>query len=275
MTPGQRLLDGQTCLFEVALGCLQRCDPAEKVAATEAAAAAWRAGMLEVSATVPPEPIATPGRPARPRLVAPKALAKRSTRTAAGRAALIHALCHIEFNAINLAWDAVYRFRGLPRDYYADWIGVAAEEAYHFGLLRAHLNTLGWDYGAFDAHDGLWEAACETAHDPLVRMALVPRVLEARGLDVAPGISDKLAQGGDEEAVAILEIIQRDEVGHVAIGSRWFNYLCEQRGLAPAPTFRRLLEEYMHGRVRGPLHRAARRAAGFTEQELDYLEAMI
>jgi uncharacterized ferritin-like protein (DUF455 family) len=269
-TPAQGVSDGPACLFETAQICLRYCDPTEKVVATEAAAAAWRAGTLSPSETTPPEPIAVPGRPARPRLVAPKALAQRSTRSVAGRAALIHALCHIEFNAINLAWDAVYRFRGLPRDYYADWIGVAAEEAYHFGLLREHLTTLGWDYGDFDAHDGLWEAACETAHDPLVRMALVPR-----GLDVAPGISEKLRQGGDERAVAILEIIQRDEVGHVAIGSRWFTYLCEQRGLVPAPTFRRLLEQYMRGRVRGPLHRSARRAAGFSEQELDYLEAMI
>ncbi|HKK05595.1 MAG TPA: ferritin-like domain-containing protein [Gammaproteobacteria bacterium] len=262
-------------LFDAALQCLRHEDPAAKTAATAAAASAWREGALSPTSSSPVQPIAAPGRPQRPRLVAPRELARRSAQSQEGRAALIHSLCHIEFNAINLAWDAVYRFREMPREYYDDWVRVAEEEAYHFTLLREHLNTLGHDYGDFDAHDGLWEAARETAHDPLVRMALVPRVLEARGLDVAPGIADKLHAGGDERAVAILDIIQRDEVGHVAIGSRWFNYLCAQRGLAPAPTFRRLLDEHMPGRVRGPLHRSARIAAGFTEQELDYLEAMI
>jgi len=262
-------------LFDRALQCLMTRDPGEKVAAGAAAASSWRDGALALAGSQPPRAVPVPGRPPRPALVPPRALARRSMQTPEGRAALIHSLCHIEFNAINLAWDAVYRFRDLPREYYGDWIRVAEEEAYHFGLLREHLNALGWDYGDFDAHDGLWEAACETDHDPLVRMALVPRVLEARGLDVAPGISDKLAEGGDERAVAILAIIQRDEVGHVAIGSRWFNYLCDRRGLAPEPTFRRLLSEHMPGRVRGPLHRSARLAAGFTERELDYLEAML
>jgi len=251
------------------------CEPAAKVEASRVAAARWRDGELALAGSRSARSIPVPGRPPRPRLVPPRDLARRSAQTLEGRAALIHSLCHIEFNAINLAWDAVYRFRDLPRAYYGDWIRVAEEEAYHFSLLREHLNDLGWDYGEFDAHDGLWEAACETEHDPLVRMALVPRVLEARGLDVAPGISDKLAAAGDERAVAILAIIQHDEVGHVAIGSRWFSHLCAERDLAPEPTFRRLLNEHMPGRVRGPLHRSARIAAGFSEQELDYLEAML
>jgi uncharacterized ferritin-like protein (DUF455 family) len=196
--------------------------------------------------------------------------------TPEGHAALIHSIAHIEFNAINLALDAVYRFRDMPDAYYDDWLRVADEEAYHFQLMRDHLRSLGYDYGDFDAHNGLWEMAVKTAHDPLVRMALVPRVLEARGLDVTPGIMKKLADRGDEAAVAILEIIFRDEVGHVEIGSRWFRYLCEQRNVEPEATFRGLFEEYMgapvKGRAKSGLHRDARLAAGFSENELDYLE---
>ena len=167
-------------------------------------------------------------RPSRPQLVSPKELTRRGLGTKEGHAALIHSLCHIEFNAINLALDAVYRFRGMPESYYGDWWKVAKEEAYHFDLLRKHLSSLGYTYGDFVAHNGLWQAALDTAHDPLVRMALVPRVLEARGLDVTPGIMKRLQEMGDQRAVEILKIIHRDEIGHVAIGSRWFKFLCQQ-----------------------------------------------
>ena len=189
-----------------------------------------------------------------------------------GRAALIHSLCHIEFNAINLGWDAVYRFREMPRDFYTDWIKVAAEEAYHFSLLRDHLRDMGYDYGDFVAHNGLWEMAIKTDFDPLVRMALVPRVLEARGLDVTPGIMAKLEEVGDEAAVAILKIIHRDEIGHVEIGSRWFNHLCLERGLDASETFEALISQYMKGKLKGPFDMATRRKAGFSEAELKYLD---
>jgi len=218
------------------------------------------------------EIIARPGRPLKPELVPPRNLQRRKLTTTEGHAALIHSLCHIEFNAINLALDAVYRFRDLPDDYYHDWLKVTAEEACHFGLLRDHLKTLGYDYGDFPAHNGLWEAAVDTAHDPLVRMALVPRVLEARGLDVTPGIIEKLRSIGDNAAVAILEIIHRDEIGHVAIGSHWFKFLCQQRSLPMEATFVDLIKTYMHGGVRKPIAHDTRRQAGFTEAELDYLE---
>ena len=231
----------------------------------------WHAGELE-KAAAPLEPIGQPGRPVRPHLVAPRELPRRKLTSPQGHAALIHAICHIEFNAINLALDAVYRFRDLPVDFYSDWLRVAKEEAYHFGLLRDHLRSLDYDYGDFDAHNGLWEMAVDTAHDAMIRMALVPRVLEARGLDVTPGIMQKLADIGDEGAVEILTIIQRDEVGHVEIGSRWFRYLCQQRKLEPEATFRDLLSQYMKGKIKGPLDRPARRQAGFSEAELDYLE---
>ena len=268
----------QQDLFEVAQHCLSINDPGSKVDETRAAFAQWRAGqvLLLQDAGSFPEPIGEPGHPDRPRLVAPQKLHRRSLHTPEGHAALIHAIAHIEFNAINLALDAVYRFRDMPRQYYDDWMRVADEEAYHFQLMRDHLNTLGYDYGDFDAHNGLWEMAQKTAHDPLVRMALVPRVLEARGLDVTPGIMKKLSDHGDAAAVAILEIIFRDEVGHVEIGTRWFHYLCDKRNLEPDATFRGLFEEYMgvvgKGRTTGPLQRDARLAAGFSENELAFLE---
>ncbi len=261
-------------VFDAAYACLMAADPDIKLELTADCAKAWRDGELRAEAGAEARVVLEPGRPVRPRLVRPRDLARRRLTSIAGRGALLHSLCHIEFNAINLAWDAVYRFRDMPVAFYGDWIKVAAEEAYHFGLLRQHLRDLGYDYGDFDAHNGLWEMAVDTAHDPLVRMALVPRVLEARGLDVAPGISDKLAACGDQRAVEILAIIQRDEVGHVAIGSRWFNYLCAQRDLEPGATFAGLLERYMRGRVKGPFAHQARRAAGFSADELHYLESI-
>ena len=214
------------------------------------------------------------GRPERPELVPPGRLAQRRIGTPEGQAALVHAVAHIEFNAINLACDAVYRFRDLPDAYYADWARVAAEEAYHFSLLQTRLGELGFRYGDFPAHNGLWELALKTRADPLLRMALVPRVMEARGLDVTPGMMQRFASIGDRETAAILEVILRDEVGHVEAGSRWFRYLCQQRGLQPEPTYFELLERHFSGAIRCPLHKSARREAGFTESELVRLEAL-
>jgi uncharacterized ferritin-like protein (DUF455 family) len=208
-----------------------------------------------------------PGRPAQPLLVRPRDVPRRGLGSVDGRCALIHAVAHIEFNAINLALDAVCRFDGLPGDYYADWLSVARDEARHFALLRGRLRQLGRDYGDFVAHNGLWEAAEKTAHDPLLRMALVPRVLEARGLDVTPGMMLRLREVGDTGTLAILEVILREEVRHVAVGTRWFGWLCARRGLQPVPTFRRLLAE--HGvRLHPPFNLPARYAAGFVDAEL-------
>ncbi|MBS0600525.1 MAG: ferritin-like domain-containing protein, partial [Proteobacteria bacterium] len=179
---------------------------------------------------------------------------------------------HIEFNAVNLALDAVQRFRGLPDDFYGDWLRVAAEEARHFELLTARLQAMDSAYGELPAHDGLWDAARRTAHDPLLRMALVPRVLEARGLDVTPGMIERLRQAGDAETVAVLEVILAEEVGHVAIGSRWYAHLCAERGLEPRSTFRRLLAEHRTA-VFPPYNVEARLAGGFAAEELDALAA--
>lgn len=217
------------------------------------------------------EPVGIPGRPALPELVPHTQLKQRSMRTAEGRAALIHALCHIELNAVDLATDVVWRFGGMPDDFYRQWVGVAQEEALHFQLLRDHLRELGFDYGAFSAHNALWEMAEKTKHDLVARLALVPRTLEARGLDASPPIKAKLVGAGDHRAGEILDIILRDEVGHVAIGNRWYGWLCKQRGLDPVSTYAELAERYKAPRLRGPFNLEARRAAGFTEEELSAL----
>ena len=209
-----------------------------------------------------------PGRPARPRLVAHTQLKPRSAQTPQGRAALLHALVHIELNAIDLALDAVWRFAGLPDDFYRQWLQVAREEALHFELLRDHLATLGKRYGDFDAHDGLWQMAERTRHDLLARLALVPRTLEARGLDASPAVKAKLLAAGDVRGGEILDIILRDEIGHVAVGNRWYRWLCGQRGLDPVPTYAALAHEHGAPRPRGPFNLDARRAAGFDDDEL-------
>lgn len=215
-----------------------------------------------------------PGRPVKPELVPPQSVKMRKLTTEQGRAVLVHAVAHIEFNAINLALDAVYRFRDMPDQYYRDWLSVAADEAKHFGLLNERLQQMGHQYGDMPAHNGLWEMAVKTDHDVLTRMALVPRVLEARGLDVTPGMIQRLEQAGDSETVAILHIILEEEIGHVAIGSKWFKHCCELEGKVPEPTFRELLNDYMGGGLRGPFHTEARLQAGFSATEMAELSAM-
>jgi uncharacterized ferritin-like protein (DUF455 family) len=185
-----------------------------------------------------------------------------------GRAMLVHALAHIEFNAVNLALDALWRFPGMPDAYYADWLQVSQEEAYHFTLLADHLTTLGHVYGDFGAHDSLWEMVEKTRGDVLARMALVPRTLEARGLDAIPPLRAKIAQAGDLAAAAILDIILRDEVGHVEIGNRWYGFLCAARGLPLRATYDALVAEYRAPVLKGPFNLEARRRAGFSEEEL-------
>ena len=261
-------------LYERAYAALMLCDPADKVAAAQAVYGDWQQGTLERTAGLAAERVAVPGRPERPVLVHPRDVPQRKLNSDAGRAALVHAIAHIEFNAINLALDAVYRFRDMPDAFYGDWLQVASEEAYHFSLLRERLTELGHAYGDLPAHNGLWEMAVKTDHDVLVRMALVPRVLEARGLDVTPGMMERLRQVGDERTVGLLEIILRDEIGHVAIGSRWYAYACNQRGVEPQETFLALLDQYMKGRLRGPFHEEARREAGFSDAELAKLNAL-
>ncbi len=251
--------------------CLHASQPEDKAAGVHALQADWLAGRIDLAVEASRIPINQPGQPDKPARVPPQKVPRRRVDTLPGRAALVHALAHIEFNAINLALDAAHRYPGMPAAYYADWLSVADEEAHHFELLNAHLATLGHVYGDFPAHNGLWDMALKTAHDPLVRMALVPRVLEARGLDATPLIVDKLKAVKDTRMVEILAVIERDEIGHVAIGSRWFGWLCEARGLDPEVTFRQLLEDYDAPPLKPPFNLAARRKAGFSEPELDWL----
>ena len=255
-------------LREAALQVLQMPDPAAKAVAARALFA--DPPVLD-TARVFSFAGPLPGRPPRPRLVAPADVPRRSPFTPEGRAALLHSVAHIEFNAINLALDAVWRFAGMPEAFYRDWLRVAAEEALHFTLLAEHLATLGHAYGDFDAHDGLWTMAEKTAGDIVARMALVPRTLEARGLDATPPMQARLARAGDARAVAILDVILRDEIGHVAIGNRWYRYTCERAGLDALAIYPGLVERYAAPRLRPPFNHAARRAAGFSEDEIAYL----
>lgn len=261
-------------LFQTSLAALLTCDPIAKVSQVTALNDDWLAGRLEKD-ECPVKSIEIPGRPERPLLVSPKALVSRKLHTLQGQAALLHALAHIEFNAINLALDAVYRFQNMPDAYYTDWLKVAREEAYHFQLLTRHLASLGFNYGDFPAHNGLWEMALKTDYDVLVRMALVPRLMEARGLDIVPKIIDKFRSIGDSNAVKILEIIQRDEIGHVIIGNRWFHHLCQERQCPPIETFKALLLKHGRDNVKPPFAYKTRQAAGFTAEEMALLEDFV
>jgi uncharacterized ferritin-like protein (DUF455 family) len=233
----------------------------------------WTAQALQASwdEAIPAPLGQEAGRPAKPDLVSAKDVPTRSPFTPDGRAALLHAICHIEFNAINLALDAVWRFEGMPGTFYRDWLRVAGEEARHFSLLREHLETIGYRYGDFAAHDGLWAMCERTSHDILARMALVPRTLEARGLDATPPLQAKLHKAGDTKAVAILDTILRDEIGHVGIGNHWFKHLCDARGLNAQQVYPALVQQYDAPKLRPPYNMAARLAAGFTDEEMRFL----
>lgn len=215
--------------------------------------------------------ITTPGYPTALKLVMPREVKRRGLQSQEGRNTLMHAVAHIEFNAINLALDAAYRFRDQPLEYYQDWIQIADDEARHFGLIRDYLNLHDCDYGDMPAHNGLWDMAVRTQHDIVARMALVPRVLEARGLDVTPGMIRRLQGVGDDKAVDILKVIYQDEIGHVETGSRWFFYHCDLRDLEPRSTFLEMVETHLHGELRGPFNIAARLQAGFDEIEMAHL----
>lgn len=260
-------------LHGYALAVLRCCDPDEKCRLTSEGLSAFQAGNLQANAATAPavEAILEPGRPARPALVQPAKVPKRGYVKTAERIALIHSMTHIEFNAVNLGWDAVYRYHGMPDEYYADWLGVAADEAKHFMLLRERLRALGGDYGDCNAHNGLWDMAVKTADDFAARMALVPRVLEARSLDAVPGICRKLISSGDPETADVLRLIEREEVPHVLVGTRWFHQACAENGWDPVKRFFHYMQIHNAPYPRGWMNREARAAAGFTEFELDTL----
>ncbi len=259
-------------VYKSALECLLDKNPQSKCELVFALHARFENESLDLTKSDKIETIAVPGRPIKPDLVSPREVPRRKLSTEEGRIALIHAIAHIEFNAINLALDAIYRFQDMPLEYYKDWMQVACEEAQHFTMLNQRLLGLGAVYGDLVAHNGLWEMALKTQHCVVTRMALVPRVLEARGLDVTPGMIKRLQGCGDTATVDILKIIFEQEIGHVAIGTRWFNYACEQEDLSPDKKFQSLLVEYMSGELRGPFELEARRKAGFSSKELEVLQ---
>ena len=259
MNPRQRALD-----------VLALADPAEKAREARALFTTLQLDALDADADLAPVG-ALPGRLSKPRLVGAKDVPKRSPFTTEGRARLLHSVTHIELNAIDLALDAAWRFTGMPPAYYRDWLRVASEEALHFTLLRKHLQTLGFDYGDFDAHDGLWAMTQRTAHDITARMALVPRTLEVRGLDATPPMQARLRKAGDERAVEILGVILRDEVGHVAIGNHWYRWLCARDGRDPVALYPELAARFGAPRLRAPFNIEARLEAGFTAAEIALL----
>ena len=247
----------------------------EKVQAVQALWAQQATASVDPAVQYAQDP--APGRPDAPALLEPDAVPRRSPFTPEGHAALMHAIAHIEFNAINLALDAVWRFADMPTAYYRDWLQVAAEESQHFMLLHVHLQTLGYAYGDFGVHDGLWTVCHDTRHDILARMALVPRTLEARGLDATPIIQARLRRVGTpaaQAAVEILDTILREEVGHVAIGNRWFHWLCDRDGHDPLAVYPVLAQRHRAPRLKPPFNMSARRAAGFDEAELQALDQM-
>ena len=226
---------------------------------------------LDVAANYDGANLVLPGRPIKPELVPPLDVPKRKMDTVEGRASLLHSLAHIEFNAINLALDAIWRFSDMPEQYYTDWLKVAKEEAYHFTLIDEYIQSFGYSYGDFQAHNSLWEMVERTQDSAIARMALVPRTMEARGLDAVPMIRDRFKQIKDARAVEILDIILRDEIGHVFIGNHWFNFLCSKAALSPISVYRDLARKYRAPKLRGPFNLEARKQAGFTVEELSLL----
>jgi len=253
----------QFSLVGAALAVLDVPEPERKVRRSRAAASDWRG--LRITAVGEGKPPLRPARPSRPELLPPNRVKKRKIGEApGGRIALLHALAHIELNAIDLAWDIIARFtdEDLPRDFYDDWVKVAEEEAKHFALLSDRLAELGAAYGDLPAHDGLWQAAEATADDLLARLAIVPMVLEARGLDVTPAMIEKLRAAGDNTSAAILQIIYEEEIGHVTIGRRWFQWLSERRDLEPVATWQALVRERFRGPLKPPFNEEGREEAG-------------
>lgn len=261
--------------FESAFSLLMSTDASDKVKGVRALFEALLDDNIVYDHDYPIQAEIIGGYPPSLMMVSPKDVPRRRVHTVEGRAAMVHAILHIEFNAINIALDACYRFRHMPHQYYEDWLRVACEEAYHFLLLLQHLQSMGFEYGDFPVHNGLWEMAQKTGYDVLVRMALVPRLLEARGLDVTPDVARKLHQSGDNTGAEILRIIYHDEIGHVKVGNHWFYSLCKERGEEPMGLFVNLLKLHAPDYLRGPLAIEVRQKAGFHDDDLAILNRII
>ncbi len=259
-------------IFTLAEFCLAQPEITKKIEITHYAKQLSDTGQLSMVSSQLVLPIAETKFPEKPRLLRPRDMPRRRLNSAQGKAAFFHALAHIEFVAIYLAWDILYRFRGFPDKFYQDWLQVADEEAQHFTLIREHLLSMDIDYGDLPAHQGLWDHAEDTAGDVLARLAIVPRCMEARGLDVTPQMIKKFIMQDDQKSVELLTRILNDEVGHVEIGSYWFKAICTLRGFKHEDKFQELITKFYNGKPKGPFNRELRIIAGFSNAEIDWLE---
>lgn len=253
-------------LAQMAVEVLTTADGRAKTALSHAHAAAWRAARaagapLAIGHATPPD---HPARPAQPELLDPRDVPRRRPGSPQGRIAMLHAVAHIELNAVDLHWDIIARFADVPMPlgFYDDWVKAADEESKHFNLLCDCLEAQGSHYGAMPAHAGMWRAASDTATDFMGRLAVVPMVLEARGLDVTPGMIALFEKAGDQQTVEALNVIYAEEVGHVAYGSKWFHFLCGRHDLDPKEVFHTLVRRYFHGLLKPPFNEEKRAEAG-------------
>jgi len=262
-------------IFTMAEFCLYHTDIEQKIKKTHDAKYLDEIGRLSFTSIEPIKPISQTKFPVAPQLLSPRDMPRRGLNSATGKVAFFHALAHIEFVAIYLAWDILYRFRGFPQKFYQDWLKIADEEATHFKMIRDHLISMGADYGDLPAHRGLWDHAEDTADNILARLALVPRCMEARGLDITPKMIEKFTVLGDLKSAKILSRILNDEVGHVKIGSYWFTTLCEQLELDHEQKYIELIKKFYVGKPKGPFNRELRIIAGFSNAEIDWLEESV
>jgi len=260
-------------LYEQAKSCFLMADPDEKLAKTLDWVSDWESKRLEWTEGSPAIYLEQPGRLNKPEIVAQRDLPRRRLGSVEGKASMVHALAHIELTAVNLSLDAVYRYRDMPREYYNDWILAAGEEATHFFALREQLNSLGFEYGDFPAHEELWQMAINTEHDLMHRMGVTHRIFEARALDVVPLTIKKFENVGDKDMIKVLNMIANDEIGHVSAATRWFRYRCEQNQLDPDTTFLQLIKQYVKAPLKKPINVDLRRQSGFSEYEIERLLA--
>lgn len=261
-------------LFEQAEHCFLCADPLEKMQLTADTAAQFKAGQLSWDESPIFTDYTDPGRLSRPAIIEPQKLKKYAFKKQIGKAASIHALAHIELTAVNLAWDSVYRYRGLPQQFYQDWVQCAYEESTHFLLLRESLQALGFEYGDFSVHGELWNMASTTRASILERMGVVHRVFEARALDVIPFAQQRFDAVGDKKMVETLNVIANEEIGHISSSSRWFQYQCDLEKIDSEQTFYQLLAKYLNAPPRGPFNRQARLESGFSVAEIEHLEQL-
>ncbi len=262
-------------IFKIAEFCLHHTDVSKKIEATHRARKLLENHQLSFDSTVDVQSIANIKFPGKPELLKPRDMPRRRLNSPQGKAAFFHALAHIEFIAIYLAWDIIYRFRGLEEKFYQDWLVIADEEAQHFALICMHLKEMGVEYGDLPAHQGLWEHAEDTAEDILARLAIIPRCMEARGLDVTPNMIEKFSTQDDQKSVRLLTRILNDEIGHVQVGSFWFKKLCEQNALNHEEKYKELIIKFYNGKPKGPFNRELRIIAGFSNAEINWLEERV